>query len=81
MPTYQKLDPGKASGLSHVKVRAAYGMQPTMATIAPAFQHAKPESVVVASWVYRPGKAGQALVKAGTVPTYAELKSKRNNRR
>lgn len=65
MPTYQVCPPASASGTSHVKVRAAYGMQSTRATIAPADQRYKPLAIAPASWVYRSGRAGQGIVKAG----------------
>lgn len=64
MPTHQVCPSATAQGTRHVKVRAAYGMQSTRATIAPADQRYKPVSIAPASWVYRPGRAGQSIVKA-----------------
>jgi hypothetical protein len=63
MPTYQVCPPASAAGTKHVKVRAAYGMQITRATIAPSDQRYKPTQINPAPWVYRQGKAGQGIVK------------------
>lgn len=64
MPTYQKCSPGVARGLTFTKVKAAYGMGVVRSTIAAADQRYKPVAIKPASWVYRPGRAGQGLVKA-----------------
>jgi hypothetical protein len=63
MPTFAKLPAGKAHGLSHQRVTAAYGMGTTRATIAPCDQAFKPLQIAAPTWKYRQGAAGQGLVK------------------
>jgi hypothetical protein len=63
MPTYQKCEPGRASGTHKPRITAAYGMQRVMTTIAPADQTTKPVMVAPPVWVYRRGAAGQGFVK------------------
>jgi hypothetical protein len=64
MPTYRVCPPASAKGLTHAKVKAAYGMGVTRTTIAACDQQFKPLGIAPAPWMYRPGKAGQGLVKA-----------------